>query len=464
MGSSSTTTNKVENDDKKNDLVRLSTKDFQGIALDKWVENNDNFCNHCRGRIGRFRRAYRCSKCNNIVCHNCLETGRFIGPKICKRCFKGEEISNSKLLESRSFSAVSGSLASAPDQDSKIIPASGISSCSDPPSTAVTDIPVVQATLAYQPRKLPSIWRQAKVMSDGQKYIDPHDPTVRFGWDLYALLNIRVIEARGLRAADTNVFGRKYSSDPYCVLSVDKDKIVRRTPYMKHTLQPVWNYVCSTMVLKTPSQILQVEVFDRDVASSDDVIGRGILDLSTLRHDQPVDGKPAGAVRLEVEFSFTVISEVAAYMKRYMLAEAQPKDRPKFDVNALYGPGMYILETLWTDTLKGLLMGFFYPIFDCFVEYWPAALCWGVAALMGRNKMMSAYKKASDQESSISRHGSMAFVALDDDDEEKSINALVRSFTQLSPTWLKDTAARFQRPLRILADSLDFAQDLLMWR
>lgn len=27
--------------------------------------------------------------------------------------------------------------------------------------------------------------------------------------------------------------------------------------------------------------------------------------------------------------------------------------------------------------------------------------------------MMSAYKKASDQESSISRHGSMAFVALD---------------------------------------------------
>lgn len=95
------------------------------------------------------------------------------------------------------------------------------------------------------------------------------------------------------------------------------------------------------------------------------MIGRGILDLSTLRHDQPVDGwvplsyhgindmpfntkcsspcisgKPAGAVRLEVEFSFTVISEVAAYMKRYMLAEAQPKDRPKFDVNALYGPGM----------------------------------------------------------------------------------------------------------------------------
>lgn len=56
------------------------------------------------------------------------------------------------------------------------------------------------------------------------------------------------------------------------------------------------------------------------------------------------------------------------------------------------------------------------------------------------------------------------YLFVSDDDEEKSINALVRSFTQLSPTWLKDTAARFQRPLRILADSLDFAQDLLMWR
>ncbi|KAF4709397.1 extended synaptotagmin-like protein [Perkinsus olseni] len=65
----------------------------------------------------------------------------------------------------------------------------------------------------------------------------------------------------------------------------------------------------------------------------------------------------------------------------------------------------------------------------------------------------------------------MAFVSLDqdgddgdDDDAEKSINALVRSFTQLSPTWLKDTAARFQRPLRILADSLDLGEDILMWR
>lgn len=46
----------------------------------------------------------------------------------------------------------------------------------------MTDIPVVQATLAYQPRKLPSIWRQAKVMSDGQKYIDPHDPTGSVLW------------------------------------------------------------------------------------------------------------------------------------------------------------------------------------------------------------------------------------------------------------------------------------------
>eukprot|EP00453_Perkinsus_chesapeaki_P004522 CAMPEP_0185918742 /NCGR_PEP_ID=MMETSP0924C-20121207/6113_1 /TAXON_ID=321610 /ORGANISM="Perkinsus chesapeaki, Strain ATCC PRA-65" /LENGTH=33 /DNA_ID= /DNA_START= /DNA_END= /DNA_ORIENTATION= len=32
------------------------------------------------------------------------------------------------------------------------------------------------------------------------------------------------------------------------------------------------------MVLKTPGQMLHVEVFDRDVASSDDVIGDGDLD------------------------------------------------------------------------------------------------------------------------------------------------------------------------------------------
>ncbi|KAF4663662.1 extended synaptotagmin-like protein [Perkinsus olseni] len=528
--SSATTEGATGNNDgsKKDELLRLSTRDFQGIALDRWVENNDNFCNHCRGRIGKLRRvrgrwshetagspvkysqssnggndlrAYRCAKCGNIVCRNCLQTGRFIGTKICKRCFNGQEISNSKLLDSRSFSAASGSLASAPAQESKPLPASGVSSSSESPSTAVTDVPAVQQSAAvssYQPRRMPTIWRKARVMSDGQRYIDPHNPTVHFGWDLYALLNVRVIEARGLRAADTNVFGRKSSSDPYCVLWVNKDKITRRTPFLKHTLQPVWDYRCSTMVLKTPGQMLHVEVFDRDVASSDDVIGNGDLDLSTLRRDEPVDGwvplryqgKPAGAVRLEVEFSYTVASEVSAYMQHYMLMESQPKDKPKFDVNALYGPGMYILETLWTDQLKGLLMGFVYPIFRwdswwqsllvwaaylyacCFVEYWPAGLCWGVAVVMVRNKMMSAYKKVVDQESNINRHGSMAFVSLDqdgddgddDDDAEKSINALVRRFTQLSPTWLKDTAARFQRPLRILADSLDLGEDILMWR
>ncbi|KAF4691573.1 extended synaptotagmin-like protein, partial [Perkinsus olseni] len=366
--SSATATGATGNNDdsKKDELLRLSTKDFQGIALDRWVENNDNFCNHCRGRIGKLRRAYRCAKCGNIVCRNCLETGRFIGTKICKRCFNGQEISNSKLLDSRSFSAASGSLASAPAQESKPLPASGVSSSSESPSTAVTDVPAVQQSAAvssYQPRRMPTIWRKARVMSDGQRYIDPHNPTVHFGWDLYALLNIRVIEARGLRAADTNVFGRKSSSDPYCVLWVNKDKITRRTPFLKHTLQPVWDYRCSTMVLKTPGQMLHVEVFDRDVASSDDVIGNGDLDLSTLRRDEPVDGwvplryqgKPAGAVRLEVEFSYTVASEVSAYMQHYMLKEAQPKDKPKFDVNALYGPGMYILETLWTEHLKGLL-------------------------------------------------------------------------------------------------------------
>mmetsp|Transcript_14086 Transcript_14086/g.12056 ORF Transcript_14086/g.12056 Transcript_14086/m.12056 type:complete len:82 (-) Transcript_14086:9-254(-) len=79
-------------------------------------------------------------------------------------------------------------------------------------------------------------------------------------------------------------------------------------------------------------------------------------------------------------------------------------------------------------------------------------LCWGIAAVMMRNKMLSGYRKVVNQEQTLNRHGSMAYVALDendddDDDSEKSINALVRSFTQLSPTWLKDTAARFQRPL-----------------
>ncbi|EEQ98569.1 conserved hypothetical protein, partial [Perkinsus marinus ATCC 50983] len=166
----------------------------------------------------------------------------------------------------------------------------------------------------------------------------------KFGWDLYALLNVTIIEASGLKAADSNIVGKATSSDPYCVVKLMSDNISRRSPICKKTLSPVWNHECSTMVVNVPCQTMKIQMYDWDAASDDDLIGEALLDLTHLAPSTKttgwlplqLDGEPAGAVHLSLEIKFTPWSEKIAFVQEEMVAK--PKPKPKFDINALYGP------------------------------------------------------------------------------------------------------------------------------
>jgi uncharacterized protein YbaR (Trm112 family) len=78
----------------------------------------------------------------------------------------------------------------------------------------------------------------------------------------YANLNVQVFEARGLIAADTNLLGKRTSSDPYCVITLSRDRVKRATKVQSNTLNPAWNEEFD-MHLRVPNQSLIITVFDR---------------------------------------------------------------------------------------------------------------------------------------------------------------------------------------------------------
>ena len=59
-------------------------------------------------------------------------------------------------------------------------------------------------------------------------------------------------------------------SDPYCVIKFGNQQV--KTNYVRQELNPVWNEVFALEV-ETGSEILRVEVYDRDEIGSDDFEG-----------------------------------------------------------------------------------------------------------------------------------------------------------------------------------------------
>lgn len=217
--------------------------------------------------------------------------------------------------------------------------------------------------------------------------------SVKFGWDLYALLNVKVIEASGLPAADINVISSN-SSDPYTVLTLLEDNVgsyrliqllvsplrwPERPRYVSRLylqcgtlsvplwwwMSPArrWKYKCKTIVHRPLESWAIYGRFDYDMASDDDLLGTAYIDLTNLIPGEPTNGwlplvgedgsikflfllhwflrlsgKPAGAIHLELMIMYTPSSERIAFVQEAMVP--RPKPKPKFDINALYGPGM----------------------------------------------------------------------------------------------------------------------------
>merc|ERR1711974_144604 len=100
------------------------------------------------------------------------------------------------------------------------------------------------------------------------------------------LLRIGLIEGSDLVAAD--VCG---TSDPYCVFTIG-DPTAKKLPKQKssvipYTLNPVWNE--SFVSEANTTDILTINVYDKDAVGSDDFLGRIQLPLDTLMCGKTVE-------------------------------------------------------------------------------------------------------------------------------------------------------------------------------
>jgi len=99
------------------------------------------------------------------------------------------------------------------------------------------------------------------------------------------IIELEIVEARDLLASDSNGF-----SDPYVVIDKTPGMISAssKTPVIKKTLNPVWNY--STVLHFRPDfGKIKFRVFDWDRFSSDDPLGSCSIPASMLMDGVPLD-------------------------------------------------------------------------------------------------------------------------------------------------------------------------------
>jgi hypothetical protein len=115
-------------------------------------------------------------------------------------------------------------------------------------------------------------------------------------------LHVDVLSANNLPSADRNGY-----SDPYCKFKLNDTK-VHETDKKKKTLNPVYNEKFEVAIRSRTSSKLIVEVWDWDLADSDDFLGKTVVDLNDLEPfqrsqvDLPLDGK-SGTLKLGLMFS-----------------------------------------------------------------------------------------------------------------------------------------------------------------
>eukprot|EP00931_Biecheleriopsis_adriatica_P038444 TRINITY_DN22021_c0_g1_i2.p1 TRINITY_DN22021_c0_g1~~TRINITY_DN22021_c0_g1_i2.p1 ORF type:complete len:585 (-),score=111.47 TRINITY_DN22021_c0_g1_i2:70-1824(-) len=451
-------------------------------AAREWVDDAaTQVCMSCRAAFGfwQMRRKHHCRKCGKVVCSRCSRSRQIIPEyrslhpqRVCDDCMPH---------------------------------------CGDS-ATSPNESAVVAAAAAASGNKV----KPVKLDSLGGQPLPTGDHETRE----FATLEVHIIEARGLLAADISILSKK-SSDPYCLLQVAHGPQVR-TKTVGGSLEPRWDTHVAFR-LSRPESVLRVEVWDEDKVGSDDALGFLELPLSSMPasepflgwvplflpeaqplpgEDTPAVAKGAGAVLLEVQL-------VEVKRPRHLLAfaaplPAPPKPLPPFDIDALYGPLMHVVDLLWSRFISPVLFWVLGIIFwskplhslaaliawnvgaKWFLQHYPALPPLGLAFFMlsyrfcpsppsetqsaceKRPKLLRentapALLESNGQGQESAMQSCEASSDVQSEYDEASLGGAVRRLCVVLPSSVKDTCRWLQPVLRTVADGLQMVHDIFTW-
>lgn len=125
------------------------------------------------------------------------------------------------------------------------------------------------------------------------------------------LLTVRVLQARGLPSKDLVT-----PSDCYVTLwlpTASSDRLRTRT--VRNSRNPIWNQSFRFQIHSQVKNVLQLQVFDQDLLTSDDPVLSVLFDVGTLRvgefRSESFTLNPQGEEKLEVEFRLQNLTDRA---------------------------------------------------------------------------------------------------------------------------------------------------------
>ncbi|NXE37173.1 MCTP1 protein, partial [Ptilorrhoa leucosticta] len=126
-------------------------------------------------------------------------------------------------------------------------------------------------------------------------------------------LQVKVIRAEALMAADVTGKDSFSKSDPFCVVELNNDRLLTHTVY--RNLNPEWNKIF-TFNIKDIHSVLEVTVYDEDRDRSADFLGKVAIPLLSIQNgeqkayvlkNKQLTGPTKGVIYLEIDVIFNAV-------------------------------------------------------------------------------------------------------------------------------------------------------------
>ncbi|NXV24769.1 MCTP1 protein, partial [Cepphus grylle] len=177
-------------------------------------------------------------------------------------------------------------------------------------------------------------------------------------------LQVKVIRAEALMAADVTGKDSFGKSDPFCVVELNNDRLLTHTVYKN--LNPEWNKVF-TFNIKDIHSVLEVTVYDEDRDRSADFLGKVAIPLLSIQNgeqkayvlkNKQLTGPTKGVIYLEIDVIFNAV--------KASIRTLMPKEQKYIEEENRLSKQLLVRNFIRTKRCIMVLINAAYYISSCF--------------------------------------------------------------------------------------------------